>query len=54
MHTGSVSGAKIQEFGALGKSSEKKNANDQSLRKQLRKDGRKSVILQEMRRLRGV
>lgn len=45
VHTVSVSGAKIQEFRPLGRSSEKRNANDRSLRKQHHKDGRKSVIL---------
>lgn len=56
MQTASVLGAKIQEeFGPLGRSSEGRNANDQSLRKQLHKDGRKSELFwQEMRRLRGI
>lgn len=54
VETASVLGARIQEeFGPLGKSSEERNANDHSLRKQLHKDGRKSELFwQEMKRLR--
>lgn len=56
MQTASVLGAKIlEEFGPFGKSSEERNANGQSSRKQIHKDGRTSKLFwQEMRRLRGL